>query len=187
MSKNILFALTGSISCYKACDLISQIVKAKYNVRTVASSSALKFIGEATLEGLTGHAAYTDSFQTGEMMSHIELARWADVFVICPASAHTINGLASGSLPGLIGELYLANNFLKPVIIAPSMNSQMLAHPATQRSLKTLLQDGAHVLETEAGPLACGEVGYGRLLPTAEILRHLQSLLGRTSNPELSV
>lgn len=177
MSKNILFALTGSISCYKACDLISQLVKSHHTVKTVASASALKFVGEATLEGLSGHKVYTDSFESGSMMSHIDLARWADIFVICPASANTINGLAHGTLGGLIGELYLANNFLKPVVIAPSMNSHMLAHPATQRALKTLSQDGAIVLETEAGPLACGENGYGRLLPTSQILNRIQSIL----------
>jgi phosphopantothenoylcysteine decarboxylase/phosphopantothenate--cysteine ligase len=177
MSKNILFALTGSISCYKACDLISQLVKSNYTVRTIASKSALKFIGEATLEGFTSHKVYTDSFEPGDMMSHIDLARWADIFVICPASAHTINNLAYGTLGGLIGELYLANDFLKPVVIAPSMNSRMLAHPATQRALRTLSQDGAIVLETESGPLACGEAGYGRLLPTSQILTRIQSIL----------
>ncbi len=171
MSKNILFCLTGSISCYKACEVISGLIKTGYSVQTVTSDSALKFIGEATLEGLTGRKVLTNTFEPGTMMSHIDLARWSDLILVCPASAKTINNLASGTLEGLIGELYLANNFRKPFLIAPSMNSEMLAHPATQENMLKLKKYGARLLDTDHGQLACGETGWGRLLNPTTILQ----------------
>ena len=174
---NILFGLTGSISCYKACEVISSLKKKNHAVKTVASPSALRFVGEATLEGLTGERVSTNTFQSGEMMSHIDLARWADLIIVCPATAHTINHLANGTLEGLIGEIFLANNFKKPFLIAPSMNTEMLMHPATQKSLNTLESMKAVILETDTGPLACGEVGYGRLLAPEKILERIEKIL----------
>lgn len=175
MSKNILFTLTGSISCYKACEAISLLLKEGFTVQTVASEAALKFIGEATLEGLTGRRVHTHTFEPGHMMSHINLARWADLIVICPASAKTINNLAHGTLEGLIGEIYLANNFRKPFMIAPSMNSDMLAHPTTQENISKLQRLGVHILDTDHGPLACGEVGWGRLLSPQSIVQTIKN------------
>lgn len=179
MSKKILFCLTGSISCYKACEVISMLKKNKFEIQCVATNSALNFIGEATLEGLTGLPVLTNSFISGKMMIHIDAARTADLILICPATAKTINHLANGTHPELLGDIYLANNFKKPVLIAPSMNSEMLQHPATQQSLNTLKNHGAKILKTDHGLLACGEVGYGRLLEPeiiyAEILSSLNS------------
>lgn len=167
--------MTGSIACYKACDLISQLVKNHYQVRVVASSSALKFIGPATLEGLTGEKVYSDAFEDQYMMSHIDLARWADLILVCPATANTINSLAHGAGNGLIGDIFLSNNFLKQFWIAPAMNTQMLLHPVTQESIKKLSSWGAYIFETEAGDLACGEKGFGRLVSPNAILEKINN------------
>ncbi len=176
-SKNILFVLTGSIACYKACDLISKLTQNGFQVKTAATRSALQFIGPATLEGLTGEAVFTDNFEAGKMMSHIDLARWADLIVVCPATANTINSLANGS-GDIVTDLFLSNNFQKPFWVAPAMNSQMLAHPATQESLRKIKSWGTFVFETDSGNLACGEVGSGRLVDPSLILDKILNYFG---------
>jgi len=168
-NSNIVFGLTGSIACYKACELISTLVKEGHEVQTVVSISALNFIGKATLEGLTGKSVYYDTFEEGKMMSHIELVKWADIFVTAPATANTINKLAAGIGDNIIGALFLANNFQKPYLISPAMNTQMLEHPATQNSLYTLKKWGCKVLDTDEGILACGDIGKGKLLSLPKI------------------
>lgn len=178
MSKGkILFQLSGSIACFKACQLLSQLVKDGVEVEVVATRSALAFVGEATLEGLTGRRVHTEIFASGEYMKHIQLIRWADLVLLCPASANTINKLAHGLADDLLSALFLAHDFKKPYLIAPAMNSQMLQHPATRKSIETLRGWGVTVLGTGDGSLACGEVGEGRLMEPedlrTEVLRHL--------------
>ncbi len=175
MSKGkILFQLTGSISCYKACFLISKLVQAKYEVQPVATEAALKFVGEATLEGLTDKPVYKSMFGDGLAKAHIELADWADIMLLCPASANTINSLAGGLAESLTGALFLANNFRKPYLIAPAMNSNMYEHPATRRSLKQLEDWGCEVYPTGEGMLACGAIGKGRLIEPDEIFKDIE-------------
>lgn len=171
--KNILFMLSGSIACFKACELISQLVQKGFKVKTVATKSAFQFIGPATLEGLTNEAVISDNFEVGKMMSHIDLARWADLILVCPATAHTINAMASGSGGDIITDIFLSNNFLKPFWVAPAMNVQMLSHPATQENIKKLKGWGTTILETESGNLACGEQGAGRLLAPSVIFEKI--------------
>ena len=165
----ILFKLSGSISCYKACQLISRLVKENHEVQTVATPSALKFIGTSTLEGLTGKAVLSESFKEGRQMAHIDLARWADMAILCPATAHIINALAHGVASGLLGDLFLAYEKEKPYFIVPAMNSKMWHHPCVQESIQTLEKWSVHILETQFGELACGEVGEGKLLEPDDI------------------
>lgn len=166
--------LTGSIACFKACEVISQLVQKGFKVKTLVTRSALQFIGPATLEGLTGEVPYTDTFDSGKMMSHIDLARWADLILVCPATANTINSLASGT-GDMVTDIFLSNNFQKPFWIVPAMNTQMLLHPSTQENIKKLASWGTTILDTDAGNLACGEVGSGRLLAPALILEKIQN------------
>ena len=164
----VLFMLTGSIACYKACNLLSQLVQSKIEVQTVVTQDALSFIGKSTLEGLSGKPVLNDIYQPGHQMDHIGLARWADLILICPATANTINKLACGIADDFVSAIALANNFIKPLWIAPAMNTQMYLHPATQKSLKLLKEWGTTVFESPSGNLACGENGEGRLIePTA--------------------
>lgn len=176
MSKSkILFNLTGSIACYKACDLISKLVQANFEVKCVVSKSALNFIGESTLEGLTGQPVQKDMYQAGDQMSHISLARWADLILVCPASANAINKFAAGISDDLVSSLFLANNFKKPYWIAPAMNTEMFNHPATQKSLKQLSDWGAKIISSKPGNLACGETGDGRLVEPIELLSDIKN------------
>lgn len=174
-SKKILFQLTGSIAAYKACTLISQLVKAGYDVQTVASASLSNFIGFSTLEGLTEKAVLTDMYQAGRAMDHINLARESDLMILCPATANSINKLAGGIADDVIGALFLANNFKTPFWIVPAMNTAMYTHPATQESLKKLERWGARVFETNEGRLACGEEGLGKMLEPEELFKEIES------------
>lgn len=176
----VLFLLSGSIACYKACFAISRLVQAGVQVRTVATPAAMQFIGPATLEGLTTYPVFTDLWAPGRAMDHIDLTRWADLALLCPATGNTLNRLAAGLADDPVGSLFLAWDLQKkPWWVAPAMNSAMLAHPATQTSLTRLTAMGVRVLGTDSGVLACGEVGAGRLLEpdvlVAEVLQHLKN------------
>ena len=173
----ILFQLTGSIACYKACFLISKLVQSNYDVQVVATESALKFVGEATLEGLTGKPVYSELWQAGKMMDHIKLNRWADLAIVAPATANFINSTAHGLGNDLLTTLFLAHDFSKPYLIVPAMNTAMYKHPSTQDSLLRLKSMGLQVLETREGVLACGETGYGRLLEPDLIFQEIEIAL----------
>ncbi|MGQ9643880.1 MAG: bifunctional phosphopantothenoylcysteine decarboxylase/phosphopantothenate--cysteine ligase CoaBC, partial [Ignavibacterium sp.] len=183
MSKyKILFKLTGSIAAYKSAYLISKLVQNNFEVQTVVSDSALQFIGKATLEGLTGKEVLSDTYENGKMMSHINLIKWADIVLLCPASANTINKMANGIADNLITTLFLAHDWNKPYIIAPAMNSKMYNHPITKNSLNKLESIGVKILPTDSGYLACGDVGEGKLLDPDLIYNHLISTLVKNEN-----
>ena len=178
MSKyKILFGITGSIAAYKSAYLISKLLQNDFEVKVIATENALKFIGKATLEGLTGHSVYTDSFAEGGMMDHINLVKWADLAIVCPASANTINKMANGIADNLLTSLFLAHDWTKPFLIAPAMNTLMYQHPATQSSLKKLEEWGVKILPTAEGYLACGDIGRGKLLDQDEIFEHIRAAL----------
>ncbi len=174
----ILILMSGSIACFKVCSLISTLVKNGFHVKVAASSSALKFIGSATIEGLTGEPVYNDLWEKGSAMEHIHLERWADLILASPATAHLINRMAAGIGDDLLTTLFLAHEFKKPFLMAPAMNTAMYLHPATQKSLASLKDMGVQILEAASGVLACGEVGIGRLLEPdllyQEVLQHLK-------------
>lgn len=177
--KKILILMTGSIAAYKVCSLISKLVQNDFEVRVVMSSAAQKFIGPTTIEGLIGTKPYLETFEPGHAMEHIHLARWADLILMAPATAHTINKIGYGLGDDLITTLFLAHDFQKPFLIAPAMNTKMYLHPTTQSSIQKLKNMGLNILETASGVLACGEVGYGRLLEPdlmyGEVLHFLNS------------
>lgn len=173
--------MTGSIACYKACQVISKLVQANFEVQVVASPAALKFVGPATLEGLTGKPVVSDLFESGTVMDHIHLVRWADLILVAPATANYINKIARGVGDDLLTTQFLAHDFKKPFLIAPAMNTMMYLHPVTQSSLKTLKDFGVEILETASGVLACGEVGWGRLLEPQLIVEEVEKRIGKIS------
>lgn len=178
MSKGkILFQLSGSIACYKSCFAISRLVQAGYDLEIVATPSALKFVGQATLEGLSGKPIHIDAFETGQAMAHIHLVRWADLIVLAPASANSISKMANGIADDIVSTLFLAHDFTKPYLIAPAMNSAMYLHPATRASIDKLTNWGVTVLKTGTGQLACGESGSGRMLEPEELIQEIESRL----------
>lgn len=172
----ILICISGSISAYKAASLASLLVKAGDEVQCAATESALKFIGPAALEGITRKRVKKDMFEDSASIDHIELARWADVILYYPASAATLARMRMGLAEDLISAVFLANNFDKPCLIAPAMNSNMLAHPATAENREKLKEWGARIIEADDGMLACGELGKGRLAEPEQIAEEIDSL-----------
>jgi phosphopantothenoylcysteine decarboxylase/phosphopantothenate--cysteine ligase len=176
---NILFIFTGSIAGFKACEAVSQLVQRGHRVRTVATPSALRFIGPSTLEGLTGSAAATDMFEPGAALEHINLTRWADVVIVCPATANTINRFAAGLADDLPGALFLAHDRAKPWLIAPAMNPTMWSHPATVAAVEKLKGWGVRFLPVGEGRTACGETGEGRLAEPTTIVAAVEAAVAR--------
>lgn len=178
---NVLFLLSGSIACYKACTAISRLAQAGVAVQTVATPAALRFVGAPTLEGLSGRPVFTDVLEPGRALDHIELARAADLALVCPATANTINRLAAGLADDPIGALFLAWELKqKPWWLAPAMNGRMWEHPATTASLAKLRSWGLRVLDPVEGAHACGETGPGRLAEPEQIAAEVLRELGRT-------
>lgn len=171
----ILFQVTGSIAAYKACEVLSQLVKQGHQVQVCCSQSAFQFVGAATLEGLSGRAVISDLYASGNMMDHIHLVRWADIIVVVPATANYLNKIAAGIGDDLLSTQFLAHDFKKPFLIFPAMNTAMYQHPITQKSIQTLQQLGIQVHKTGYGDLACGENGAGRLLEPKQILELIET------------
>jgi phosphopantothenoylcysteine decarboxylase/phosphopantothenoylcysteine decarboxylase/phosphopantothenate--cysteine ligase len=168
----IVLGITGSIAAYKAADLASQLVKAGHEVHAVMSRSACEFITPLTLQTLTRHPVLVsledekDSWKPG----HIELADSADLLLVAPASANCLAHFAHGLAPDPLGSIYLALPRPTRVLIAPAMNGKMWLHPATQRNIALLKQDGCRFIGPAEGDLACGYQGLGRLAEIPEIL-----------------
>ncbi len=179
--KHVLIGLTGSIACYKTCELIRMLVKANIETKVVLSPSALEFIGTKTLETLSNSPVYTDTFAPKQSTEHISLAEWADLFVIAPITANTISKFANGIADNLITSVF--NAYLgakKPVIIAPAMNTGMLNNPIVKNNTKALKNAGVQVVETETGELACGTVGNGRMASVQKIYEKILENLDTT-------
>lgn len=187
LNYKVLVKITGSIAAYKAAYLISKLMQAGFEVEVVMTKSALQFIGVATLEGLTHKPIYTDIFERGKMMSHIELTKWADLTIVVPADANTISKFANGIADNLVTSLFLAHDQKKPYLIAPAMNTGMFIHPATQESLKKLAEWGIHILPTDTGYLACGDIGEGKLLEPDLIFGHICNHLHRVGSSKQKI
>lgn len=169
---NIVLGISGSIAAYKAADLASQLVKQGHEVHVVMTRSAAEFITPLTLQTLTRHPVLMtleDEKQSWKP-GHIELADHADLLLVAPASANVIGQFANGLSPDPLTSIYLALQRTTPVLIAPAMNGKMWLHPATQRNVAQLAEDGCAFVGPAEGNLACGYEGIGRLAPVDEIL-----------------
>lgn len=168
--RRILIGLTGGIAVYKACEVIRLLKKEEAHVRAVLSTGAEEFIKPPLISALTGEKTYTnrDFFVADGSIPHIELANWAELILILPATASFLSKLRCGQASELLLSLLLATR--APCYLFPSMNTKMFEHPATQENLKVLRNYGYHIYEPSEGELACGEVGKGRLPEPEEIL-----------------
>jgi phosphopantothenoylcysteine decarboxylase/phosphopantothenate--cysteine ligase len=171
--KKILLGITGGIAAYKTVDLARKLVQAGAQVQCVLTESATQFVSPLALQAVTGNAVRSTLFDaTAEVaMSHIELARWADILLIAPATANTLAKLAHGLADDLLATLALATK--AELVIAPAMNGDMWRHPATQTNLALLQQRGARLIEPANGSLACGEVDVGRMQEPQDIVNAL--------------
>lgn len=181
--RKILFGVTGSIAAFKAAGWVHALAKEEAQVSVVMTQSATRFVSSLTFGALSGKKVYTDMFAEGdgEAMAHITLPRTTDVVLVAPATAQTIARLAHGMADDLLSTAVLACT--APVVICPAMNSNMLAHPATQRNIDTLKELGYHVVDPASGLLACGDEGAGRL-PEWDGVREI--LLGLFAGDDLA-
>jgi len=178
-TRRLILGITGSIAAYRAAELASTLTKEGVEVDVVLTEEATRFITALTFSALTRREVYTrenDGMRDGQP-AHISLADQADLVVVAPATAHLIAQLAHGLAPDLLTSLLLAT--LAPVVIAPAMNGKMWHHPATQDNVKILRKRGVKFIGPEAGLLACGYEGLGRLWPVPEIAREIFSQLKR--------
>ncbi len=170
--KHIVLGLSGGVACYKAAELCRELVKAGATVQVVMTEAAQRFITPATMQALSGRPVFSDQWDTRDAMgmAHINLTRDADALLVAPASADFIAQLAQGRTGELLALLCLARPLQRvPLMLAPAMNREMWAHPATQRNVVQVQGDGALVWGPGAGAQACGEVGDGRMLEAAEL------------------
>ncbi len=177
--KNIVLGVTGSIAAYKAADLASRLTQQKCNVRVVMTAEAQRFITPLPFKTLSRNPVITDLYdeEEGWKPAHIRLADEADLLLIAPATANVIAKLAHGLANDALSCLALALNPKAKVLIAPAMNGQMWLHPATQQNVATLKKRGVEFIGPEAGMLACGYEGLGRLWPVEEIVEHALKLM----------
>jgi len=174
--RHIVLGLSGGIACYKSAELCRGLIKAGATVQVVMTESALQFITSATMQALSGRPVFTNQWDDREPngMAHINLSRDADAILIAPCSADFIARLTQGRADELLSLMCLARPIDRvPLLIAPAMNREMYAHPATQRNLVQLVADGGVVLGVGTGFQACGETGDGRMLEPAELLEDI--------------
>lgn len=168
--KKIVLAITGGIAAYKTPELVRRLKEQGADVRVVLTASAKAFVSSLSLQAVSGYAV-ADSLldpQAELAMGHIELAKWADLILIAPATANIIAKLAHGLADDLLSTLCLATN--APIAIAPAMNQQMWHAPATQENIATLINRQIAILGPDAGEQACGDVGLGRMLDVDELV-----------------
>ncbi len=174
--KHIVLGLSGGVACYKSAELARLLVKAGTTVQVVMTEAAERFITPVTMQALTGRPVYGSQWDAREPnnMPHINLSREADAILIAPCSADFVARLVQGRADELLSLLCLARPIARvPLLLAPAMNREMWAHPATQRNLAQVAQDGATVLGVGNGDQACGETGDGRMLEAEEIMEEL--------------
>ena len=176
--RRIVLGLSGGVACYKAAELARELVRAGATVQVVMTQAAEQFITSVTMQALSGRSVLTSQWDAREPnnMAHINLTREADAVLVAPASADFLAKLAQGRADDLLSLLCLARPTQRcALLVAPAMNREMWAHPATQRNAAQLRADGTVVLGPVSGDQACGEVGDGRMLEPAELLDELVS------------
>jgi phosphopantothenoylcysteine decarboxylase/phosphopantothenate--cysteine ligase len=178
-NKHIVLGLSGGIACYKAAELCRALVKEGATVQVVMTEAAAQFVTPVTMQALSNHPVYVSQWDAREPnnMAHINLSRHAHAILVAPASADFMAKLLHGRADDLLSLMCLARPLdTVPLLLAPAMNKEMWAHPATQRNMAQLRQDGATVLGVGQGDQACGEVGDGRMLEPDELLYELTAL-----------
>ncbi|MFC4023205.1 bifunctional phosphopantothenoylcysteine decarboxylase/phosphopantothenate--cysteine ligase CoaBC [Oceanobacillus longus] len=173
--KNILLGVSGGIAVYKACALASKLTQKGANVKVMMTESAAEFVTPLTFQALSRNPVYIDTFDEKhpEKIAHIDLADWADIAIIAPATANIIGKLANGIADDMLTTTLLATQ--ADVYVAPAMNVHMYAHPAVIKNMKQLEEWGYHFIEPGAGYLACGYVGKGRLEEPESIIEAIET------------
>ncbi|MDG5788248.1 bifunctional phosphopantothenoylcysteine decarboxylase/phosphopantothenate--cysteine ligase CoaBC [Evansella sp. AB-P1] len=181
--KNILLCVSGGIAVFKAAALTSKLVQAGYNVKVVMTESATEFVTPLTFQALSRDRVYTNTFEEKDpsKVAHIDVADWADLVVIAPATANVIGKVANGIADDMLTTILLAAT--APVLIAPAMNVHMYDHPAVKKNMETLQEYGYELIEPDEGYLACGYTGKGRMAEPEELLKKIKQFFIKQSHP----
>jgi phosphopantothenoylcysteine decarboxylase/phosphopantothenate--cysteine ligase len=168
---NVLLLLTGGIAAYKSCFLTRLLVQAGFSVRVGMTDAACRFVGPVTLRALSGHGVATDLWGEGDTdpLDHVDLAQWADLTVVAPATANLLGKAANGIADDIVTTLLLANE--APLLLAPAMNDAMWRHPAVKQNLETMKSRGAVIVGPGSGYLACGSHAEGRMAEPQDIFQ----------------
>ena len=174
--RRIVLGVTGGVAAFKAAYLARRLVESGAQVRVVMTRSSLEFLGPQTMAAITGTPPLTDLFGAESVSPHTDLAAWAEVVVVAPATAATLARMASGESEDLLVTMLLA--FTGPVVVAPAMHTEMWEHPATRRNVAVLADDGVRFVGPARGALAGGDEGMGRMVEPEEILEAVVAALG---------
>jgi phosphopantothenoylcysteine decarboxylase/phosphopantothenate--cysteine ligase len=180
--KKIIIGVTGGIAAYKTASVIRLLVREGAVVKVIMTGHAKEFVTPLTFATLSKNPVLTEFYdpENGDWNSHIDLGIWADLFLIAPATANTIAKMANGIADNLLLTTYLSARC--PVFIAPSMDTDMLNHPATIINIETLKAFGNIILEPETGELASGLTGKGRMAEPEEIVKEIKSFFAKKKN-----
>ena len=175
-NKHVIVGISGGIAAYKSAEIVRRLQDHGAEVRVVMTASATEFIRPLTLQALTGHPVHTDLLDEDAeaAMGHIELARWADLLLIAPATGNFISTMVHGGADSLLGAVYLATS--AKVAVAPAMNQAMWSHPATTKNIEILRSRNTVIIDPDNGLQACGDVGPGRLQQPETIVDQLADI-----------
>ena len=174
--RRLLLCVTGGVAAYKSAYLARRLIEAGAVVRVEMTDSAMEFVGPKTFAAITGEHPFTSLFDSTLVSPHTELARWADLIIVAPATASILGKLANGISSDLVSATLLASR--APVLLAPAMHTEMWEHPATQRNLETIASFGYQLVGPNSGDLAGGDVGMGRVAEPEEIVDAASAILG---------
>ena len=174
VDKKILLIICGGISAYKSLEIIRILKKRNLKVKTILTKSAKNFVTPLSITSLSKEKVYEDIFslENESEMDHISLSRWADLILVCPATANTISKLSSGVSDDLASTVMLASN--KDIYLAPAMNVRMWEHPSTKENLIKLKNYGYKIIGPDIGEMACGEYGEGKMTEPIEIIKEIE-------------
>ena len=186
-TKRVALAVTGGIAAYKAIEVLRGLQRAGCEVRVAMTRHACEFVTPLTFRALSGSYVVVDDYapDNPDPIAHITFSQTIDLLVVAPATANTLAKFANGVADDFVTSTYLACT--APVLVAPAMNTTMLEHPATQRNLEKLRADGLHIIDPDAGEMACGTIGPGRLSDPEKIVAAALALLDKSERkPDLS-
>jgi phosphopantothenoylcysteine decarboxylase / phosphopantothenate---cysteine ligase len=178
--RRVLLAVSGGVAAYKSAYLARRLVEAGADVRVILTESALEFVGPQTFAAITGTQPYTRLFEQDSVSPHTDLARWADLIVVAPATAATLSRLAHGLSDDLLSATLIASE--APVLLAPAMHTEMWEHVSTRRNIETLRGDGHHFIGPDSGELAGGDIGIGRVAEPDAVVERVERLLTPTGD-----
>ncbi|HEV8189706.1 MAG TPA: bifunctional phosphopantothenoylcysteine decarboxylase/phosphopantothenate--cysteine ligase CoaBC [Pyrinomonadaceae bacterium] len=184
--KNVALGVCGGIAAYKAVEVLRGLQKAGCNVRVAMTKRACEFVQPLTFRALSGHHVVVDDYapDNPDPIAHITFSQTVDLLIVAPATANIIAKFANGVADDFLSSTYLACT--APVLIAPAMNTTMLEHPATQRNIERLRADGVHFVAPDAGEMACGTIGPGRLSEPDRIVAAALEILNASKSNDLS-